>query len=74
MNRILSKIKIKRKFKFITILLINNNLFEMGANNTKKKDDVNKFRFIEGRRFHNVQKLFYDLPNDDDESEHFYYK
>ncbi|CAJ0766616.1 19645_t:CDS:2 [Entrophospora sp. SA101] len=45
----------------------------MGANHAKHRPqpDVNKtctekFRFIEGRRYHN-QKTLYDLPNDNDE-------
>ena len=29
--------------------------------------NTDKFKYIEGRRFHNLPDIHYDLPNDDDE-------
>jgi hypothetical protein len=42
---------------------------------SQKSDDtskIEKFKYIEGRRFHNWPDVHYDLPNDDDEGKYLY--
>ncbi|RIB09626.1 S-adenosyl-L-methionine-dependent methyltransferase [Gigaspora rosea] len=48
--------------------------FANTANLVDGKNSDNKFRFIDGRRFHNIKHLKYPLPNDDEEYERLNYQ
>ncbi|CAG8765786.1 22837_t:CDS:1, partial [Gigaspora rosea] len=39
------------------------------SENTNSQSSQTEFRFIDGRRFHNVKEVIYTLPNDEEESD-----
>jgi hypothetical protein len=41
---------------------------QLKATTTSDESDTKKFKYIEGRRFHNWPDIHYDLPNDEIES------
>ncbi|CAG8477627.1 12309_t:CDS:2 [Acaulospora colombiana] len=49
------------------VFLSENSLSSSGENLAPPDGEGNPFRYIQGRRFHNVSSIVYDLPNDNDE-------